>query len=282
MIFNPFAVIEWIEGNATEKSANEIAAVLDSAKLVYRLEADTFIYTREILDECQNKNDNIKVPQFKVLPVIEKGKYFTSVYGILAEKIPDFFKNKELPSYIKNVNDIPKTIPVCSVEKHVLHALRFKRQYPKRYQKRIDGFNKALSEDIEKKDEYFKNRKHYQNEWIKRHLKIDKILETFNPGISIDDALKLIDVKNCPAVNLYWGVREKRMRSGNPPEDNDVDDYMFLPVVPYADIILTERNLREFILQADRALETKVFSDVVEATKVLKDQNLSFASPNEQ
>jgi hypothetical protein len=45
---------------------------------------------------------------------------------------------------------------------------------------------------------------------------------------------------------------------------------MLLPVVPYADLVLTDNNLREFILQADRNLGSKVFSEVSDALNALE------------
>lgn len=114
-----------------------------------------------------------------------------------------------------------------------------------------------------------RDRDRYRMDWITRFLKVDRILRAFNPGIDVDDVLPKIDVKYCRAVDLYWKVREKRMKSGNPPNDNDVDDYLFLPVVPYVDIILTERNLRAFILQADKTLESRVFHNASDAAQAL-------------
>ena len=122
------------------------------------------------------------------------------------------------------------------------------------------------------KNEYFNDRRRYQKDWIKRFLKIDRILRTFNPAIDVDSVLDNIDIRECPAVDLYWTVREKRMRSGIPPNDNDVDDYMYIPVIPYADIVLIERQLRGFVLQADRSLESKVFSNVGDALSALENQ----------
>jgi hypothetical protein len=145
----------------------------------------------------------------------------------------------------------------------------WKEKNPKTYQERIGGFKASMTEDIKRRDEFFANHTQYQKEWIKRHLKIDRILRAFNPGIDVDDVLPKIDVNYCQAVDLYWKVREKRMMSGNPANDNDVDDYLFLPVVSYADIILTERNLRAFILQADKTLESKVFHNVSDAAQAL-------------
>ena len=66
------------------------------------------------------------------------------------------------------------------------------------------------------------------------------------------------------------------MRSGNPPEDNDVDDYMSIPVVPYADVVLTERNLRAFILQADENLKSKVFYKATDAVAQLEDEGFGW------
>ena len=165
---------------------------------------------------------------------------------------------------------------MVSVRKWVEETLRWKERNPETYHERIDAFIASLSEDIARRDEYFRDRQRYQKDWIKRFLKVDKILKAFNPEINVDGVLDRINTENCLAVSLYWAVREKRMRSGNQPQDNDVDDYLFLPVVPYADIVLTESNLREFILQADRNLESKVFSRVGDALSALEKQGFTW------
>jgi hypothetical protein len=269
IIFNPFAALEWIEGNATLASASQIAAVIDSAKLKYVLEADTFVYTREILDQCHQQDQNIRVPDFPVIQNLSDNSTLSSALGILIADVPDYLKENQREHFEKQM-PFPTKVPTFSARTWVEETFKWKQKNPKIAQERIDGFNAALSEDIKRQNEYFAAPQQYRKDWIKRYLKIDKILKAFNPQIDIDGILDRIDVTKCPAVKIYWNIREKRITSGNPPQDNDVDDYIFLPVVPYADIVLTERNLRAFILQANNSLKSKVFAKATETVKALE------------
>jgi len=276
LIFNPYAAMEWVERNATIERANEIAAVVDSARLKYMLEADYLVYTREILDQSREQNPSINVPDLPpILQNISDNSTFYSARGILVNQVPDYLEENEL-GQLERKRGTPIEVQIVSVRQWVEHTLRWKRENPEIYHERVNGFKASLSEDIERKQEYFSNRQQYRKEWIKRFLKIDRILRAFNPRIDVDEILDKFEVKNCPAVNLYWTVREKRMRSGNPPEDNDVDDYMFLSVVPYADIVLTERNLRAFILQANKSLESKVFSNACDFLNALENEGFTY------
>jgi hypothetical protein len=275
LIFNPYAVLEWVEGKATIDSAREIAAVVDSAKVKYELEADYIVYTREILDQCHQQDQDIRIPDFPILQKLSDNKSISSVPGILATKVPDYLEEGNLERF-KQDGKIPIDIPIFSVQEWTEETLNWKKKNPKTYQERIDGFKTSLSEDIERKDEYFIDRQKYRKDWIQRYLKIDRILISFNDGIDVDNVLDKIDCEKCQAVNLYWKVREKRMKSGNPPKDNDIDDYGFIPVVPYADIVLTERNLQEFIFQADISLKKKVFSKATYAFNAIKNKGYSW------
>lgn len=55
----------------------------------------------------------------------------------------------------------------------------------------------------------------------------------------------------------------------NPHKKNDVDDYMFIPIVPYADVVLIETKFKNNIIQADNSLKTKVFCKVGNALDAL-------------
>ncbi len=275
LIFNPYAALEWVEGRATIDSAREIAAVVDSAKVKYVFEADYIVYTREILDQCHQQGQDIRIPDFPILQKLSDNESISSVLGILATKVPDYLEEDKLERFKQN-GKIPIDIPVVSVREWGEETLNWKEKNPKTYQGRVDDFKLSLLEDINRKDEYFNDRQRYRKDWIKRLLKVDKILKAFNPGVDVDGILEKIDMKNCPAVSLYWEVREKRMKSGKPPEDNDVDDYVFLPVIPYADLILMEKELRGYILWADSGLESKVFSDTGDFLNALKNQGFTW------
>lgn len=275
LIFNPYAALEWVEGEATTNSACEIAAIVDSAKLKYILEADYLVYTREILNQYRDQNLNIRVPDFPVIQNLSDSSSLSSALGILLAQIPDYLEENKRAQLEQKI-PFPTKVPLFSTQQWVEGTLDWRQRNPETCQKRIDGFKDSLSEDIARKGEYFSDPQRYRKEWMKRFLKIDRILKAFNPQDDVDSVLDKIDVTKCPAVKLYWSVREKRMNSGNPPQDNDVDDYMFLPVVPYADIVLTEHNLREFIRQADNNLMSKVFSKASDALSALENQGFSY------
>jgi hypothetical protein len=131
-------------------------------------------------------------------------------------------------------------------------------------------------EDITRKGEYYADRQRYRRDWIKRLLKIDRILKAFNPGVDVDSVLDNTDITNCSSIQLYWKVREKRMEYNNPPKDTDVGDYIFLSGVPYADIILLENKMRNLILKADNSLKVKVFYKAADALKAIKNQAFTY------
>ena len=273
IIFNPYATLEWVEGNATGESASDIAAVVDSARVKYIVEADYLgVYTQEVLVQCQKQKADIRVPNLPpVLQNISDNSTFQSTLGILVRDVPDYLEKDKLEQ-IQRKGELPITVPALSAGEWTKETFIWKEKNEKLYQDRVAGFKDSLSEDIARQDKYFSNPRQYRRDWIKRLLKIDKILRAFNPGIDVDTILEGIDIGDCPAITLYWTVREKRMRSCLPPNDNDVDDYAYIPVIPYVDVVLIEKQLRAFILQADKSLESKVFSKVTDALSALENQ----------
>ncbi len=125
VVFSDFAALEWIAGRATEQSAQEIAAVVDSAKLQYRLEGDAFVYTSEVLAECSRQNANIRVPALPVLQVrIPDGTVHSSL-GMLAQEVPGFLQDDDRPAHLQG--EIPPAeVPVLPAAKYVAGAVRFK------------------------------------------------------------------------------------------------------------------------------------------------------------
>jgi len=275
IIFNQAATLEWVEGKATEETASEIAAVFDSAKLKYLLEADKLIYTCEVLDLCHKENPSIQVPDLPIFQKLSDNITFFSARGILVNQVPDYLGENEL-GQLEKKEGTPTEVQIASVRQWVEETLKWKHKNSEPYQEIINAFKASLSEDIAQKVEYFNDPQGYRNGWLKGYLKIDRILKAFNPQIDVDSILDKIDATKCPAIDLYWKVREKRMKSGNPPKDNDVYDYIYIPVVPYADFVLIEKNLRAFILQADQSLEAKVFSMASDALTALENQKFTY------
>ncbi|HCO94224.1 MAG TPA: hypothetical protein DIU00_09780 [Phycisphaerales bacterium] len=271
LIFNPYAALEWVEGNATKESASGIAAVVDSAQVKYMIDADYLVYTQEVLAQCHNQNPYIDVPDLPpVLQNISDKSTFRSALGILVRDVPDYLEKDRLEQ-IQRIGKFPITVPTFSAGDWTEKTFNWKQSNKGIYQERIDGFRDSLLRDIELKEEYFGDRERYRTDWLKRYLKIDRILMSLNQGIDVDVVLKDLDTENCCALKLCWAVREKRMESQKPPKDNDADDYMFLSIIHYSDLILMERELRDYILWADNSLESKVFSNPSDFLKALKE-----------
>jgi len=271
-------VLEWVEGKATEESASKISAVVDSAKLKYILEADYLIYTREILDQCCQQDQNLQVPDFRILQNLSDNSTFSSALGILATQVPDYLEENQRKRF-QQKGQIPVKIPVVSVRLWVEETFKWKENNLETYRKRVVDFNSSFSEDIKGKEGYFANPRQYQKGWIKGFLKVDRILRAFNPHINdggINDILDRVDSIKCEAVNLYWKVREERMEYGNPPKDTDVGDYIFLSGIPYADIVLMEDKLRGSILKVDSSFKSKVFSNAGDCLNALKKQGFFY------
>jgi len=267
IVFNLQSPIEWLDGSATMEGAGKIAAVIDSARLKYLLESDQLIYTREILDECLRINPNLKIPKFPTLQPLQDKQTIPSSLGIIVKEVPGYFTKQELEKH--GNPQFPVEIAIISASECPTKALNFRQQESKEFQKRDERFKRSMMRDINGMDEYFNNPEYYQLEWMKRVLKIDRILAV-NPSIDIDDILKRVNIDNCPAFSLRRKVWENWMKHGDIPQENDYDDYIYLPVIPYVDIALIERQLCGHIIQADNKLKSKVFCKAVDVERALK------------
>ncbi|MBN2181071.1 MAG: hypothetical protein JW715_04095 [Sedimentisphaerales bacterium] len=265
LIFNPAQTMDWIGGGATMQSINEIAAVIDSASLKYTMPTEVFgACTQEVLDQCKEQNPGIQTPDLPLIPQnISDNCTFRSSLAILANQVPGYTKAK-LPQ-----GGFPEKIPVSTAAEWVERIFK-KEQKTGCFQRRRDSFMKRFNYDIEHKDEYFKNPKPHRLDFIKEELKVNEILEHFNPGVNVDNIIEKIDIEKCHALNLLIQCHEIRLQEGKPfRKENDVNDYIFIPIVPHADFMLIEITFKNTIIEADNSLKTKVFSKVSNFLKVL-------------
>jgi hypothetical protein len=272
LVFLQAASLDWVDGDATEDSAREIAQVLDSAKLQYLFESDTLVYLREILDECHRLHPGLNVPDFNILHLLSDGGSYEPAELKIADLVPDYFCEGAQQAFSKLVKTGVTRVPIASVQTHVKETILWKQRNPEIYKKRVKGFKEMLSEDIEGCKEYLADPESFHIAWVKGFLKADKVLVACNDGFTPEDAadiLKGLDLQRCRSVSLYFKAHEHRMRAGHAPADNEVDDWFILPVVSYADLVLVDRGFRDFILRADRSLESKVFANAADAAKVL-------------
>ncbi len=260
VVFSILAPLDWIDGKATEESANEIASIIDSAKLHYLYEGDTWAYVAEVLRECTRLDSTLDLPDLPILHPLSQDRSFKPTLSFLAN-VPDYLE----------ATSIPTVIYAPTARDFVVEAVRYKAQNLHVYQERVDGYRAALEQDIKHASLLSKGMGAFVLDWLKRFLKIDKVLEAHKPGIDADSLLENIQLERCPAVELWFTAREKRVRAGHPPDDNDVDDWMFLPVVPYVDLVLADRRFCTFLWQANETLRSWVTADPNQVRQILSD-----------
>jgi len=272
VVFLEAAALDWVDGKATEDSAREIAQVLDSAKLLYLFEFDTWVYLREVLDECVRLHRDLRVPQYDIFHLLSDGGSYEPALLKIARCIPNDISESAQASFAAVIESGVTQIPVVSVRQHVIGALLWKKRNPDTYKERVENFKEMLSEDIKGANGYFTDPTRFHTAWLKGFLKADKVLVACNDGLTTEDAADILahlDLERCPSVWLYIKAHEHRMRAGYPPTDNEGDDWSILPIVPYVDVILIDRGFREFVIRADSSLEAKVFANAADAAKAL-------------
>lgn len=268
LIFEPTMAIEWVDGNATIDSANEIADVIESAKLQYEIEFDTFVYLREVLSELNRLDSTLCLPEYEIMHVRIAGKSVRRAMGVLRSTVPEFFDEGEL---IPGSESLPVEMPFCPARWHVGQSWKFKHDRPATCRERVDGHIAAYEQD--RAAFLVRNKKPPQPDdlidWMKRNLKVDRILKKLNASDDIEHLLRSVEIERCPAIALFIKAHDKRIRAGNNAHENDSDDWSSVSIVPYADLVLTERSLRAFILQAEPSLDSKVTHDPNHAVTVL-------------
>jgi len=269
IVFSPAAPLDWVDGKATVESAKELAEVVDSARLQYEIEKDSFVFLHEIQAELRRLEPSIRLPDFDVLFVRDIAKAARRALSVLKNNVPGFFEPREL---LHPDVELPNEIEFAPAAEHVERAYICKTERPAVYQERVDGHKAAYHHDIDalagrhKKD--FTSAENLG--WMKRFVRADRVVAALNPGLPVDELLARVDVMRCPAVNLFLEAHLQRVRAGHAVQDNDVDDWMIVHIVPHADVVLTERKLAHFIRQADPTLGERVTHDPKRAIELLR------------
>lgn len=269
IIFSPAAPFDWVDGKATIESAKEIAEVVDSARLQYEIETDSFVFLYEIQAELRRLEPGIRLPDFEVLLLRDVNKAVPRALPVLKNLVPGFFDPGDLrdPEF-----EYPKEIPFSTVAEHVERAYLCKTERPTVYQERVDGHKAAYQHDLEalagKRNKSLTSADHLG--WMKRFVRVDRVVAALNPDLAVDKLLSRVDLTKCPAVNLFLNAHLARVKAKPPVHENDVDDWMIVHIVPFADVVLTERKLAHFIRQADSSLGNNVTHDPERAMDMLR------------
>lgn len=269
LVFTGCSAVEWSEGRASYESALEIAEVIDSARLKYLCEPDSIVFAAEVLRECARQDSKLEVVDLPILHTLIAGAHICPAFGILASAVPDFFDPEDIPPHLKGSKPTLR-VPVIQAYEWVQRAFFFKQNQPSVLKERIDGYRAAFEQDRSCADSGMKMGTRDRIEFLKRFARLDRILLALNPKCDVDAILERVELSRCPALRLWILAREQVLRAGKPPSDNDVDDWLFLQVVPYVDLVLTDRHFRAILIQADRNLASRVLADPPKAQKLLE------------
>jgi hypothetical protein len=269
LLFYSVAALEWVDGNATVESAKEIAAVVDSAPLQYEFEIDNFVFLYEIQAELRRLEPNIRLPPIEFLSLRDFKRPYVRANEVLRDEVPSYF-DSQAPAMPDT--ELPSENSFLTAAECVDWAFHFKAEHPDEYRERVEGHKAAYKHDVDaiggRPGKSLKRQEIVG--WMKRFVRIDRVVAGLNPGAPIDELLANVDITRCPAVDLFLKAHMKRVRAAGAVKDNDVGDWMFVPVVPYADLVLTERNLAGFLHQADHTLKAKVTHNPNRAREVLR------------
>jgi hypothetical protein len=249
------AALEWTENKRTDSQAQHLARIFETAPLVYIFYGDCPVFTYEVLAECRRVKPEIILPELPLLPLAGK----KDAWDVLLE-IPGYLTKEEIE--INKATGDPD--PATSFSEVVSQTHSYTVKFPDRCRKRSEGFAEAWARAPESPET-----------WMNSFLRIDKIIEAYNPNYTNEDVSKVlgqVDIKRCPAILLNNAARAlARKRYETPRTENEVDDWMFVPVVPYADLVLADNALADWLWRADPTLKNKVFSDPCKAVQRLKE-----------
>ena len=257
VIFSIAASLEWFDGNASLQRALQIGRVLDSAKLIYVMDLDKLVYTGEILRECKRIEPQLHIPEIPAIRVYNPGQVVPHMLHFLLNRVPGYAEDGDVPREYEG-QELPEQYLAKSVADYVKSAFAWKQDHPEVYCERIDGYRASLQGDIDAARPNLELTKKERVDWFTRYLKVDRIIAAWNPGVDAAHLVERIALENCPATNLWLTARQYRIRSARQAPKGEGDDWQFLPAVVYGDLILTDRNFRESLLQADRTLAEKI------------------------
>lgn len=86
------------------------------------------------------------------------------------------------------------------------------------------------------------------------------LLATIHPNVEPDHLWSNIDFARCPCLSLWSGFWWRMVNNQSKADRTDPVDVSLLPVYCYSDLALTERRMCHHVVEADRAMESRVFA----------------------
>jgi len=242
--------------------------VVDSAQLSFELEIDGFIFSHEFLVEAHHVEASLTLPRFEILPTRKINQLAERAVSILMNDCPQFFDGEPLPD---GATEMPRAVPFLNARACVDRGWKLKTESPGFTQSGLRDFGPRLVVTLPPWRHESSGRMPLTISSPGEAIYKNRGLEGYNSNVDVDAILIRLDISRCPATKLYLEARKKRAQADRQAiMDNDVDDWMYVPVVPYADVVMTERNLASYLRQADPCVDEKVTHDPKRAVSLLQ------------
>ena len=240
LTFYPVLLIEWLDGCANDQNAEEIAAVLDSAQNLVRVEMSFFTFKLEILAAVRQRFPQLPV---RSVPILQP-----------------------MGTCENAVNALRHVDPIAQRMASSAGGRSFR--FPPTAREQIVGAREYVDEEIQE----FPTWQQFVTECrsvqpdVRAFMQVmalravEPILPNLWPGQSPEQIVQAADLERCRGFTLRTKVLRQYIWSSAKVKHNDILDVDQAHIPAYADFVLTERRMRHLYHTADSHLESVVFS----------------------
>ena len=243
-MFYPFLLFEWVDGCPSDRNAQEIAAVLDSAQKLLRIEMSFCTFKLEILDllrEC--------CPQLQDRSTLIVQRMDSPENAINALRDVDPVATQIASSTGDGTFMLPATAAGW-----ISDARKIVEKYPDQFRQHFATWQTFIAEcgecDFQKSAFLL----------VRASKSVEDILPTLFPGRDPDELLQNVDLRSCRGMSLHSRVLWQYIRLNRKLKENDILDLDQAHIPAYADLVLTEKMMKALFWQADERLQSSVFS----------------------
>ena len=258
LCFYPVLLIEWVDGCVSDRNAQQIASVLDSARHLLRIETSLFVFKLELLNALR-----LHFPQLPVahVPIVQPIGGADSARKALRQF--DCIAAEPAASTAENELILPPT-----AAEWIPAARKFVAQLPNLMRELFEIWQEFIGEcggvDFD----------HSALLLPMALASVRGILANLFPDQAPEHILQQIDFGSCRGFCLRTRVLYHYIRLNSKLKENDILDLDQSHIPAYADLVLTEGRMRELYHQANRRLESSVFSSPTELVDRLNEVRL--------
>ena len=244
LTFYPFLLFEWVDGCPSDRNAQEIAAVLDSAQNLLRIEMSFFTFRLEILDLLRECCPQL---QHRSIPIVQPMDSPDNAVNALRDVDPVATQIASL------TGDGTFMLPATAVE-WIPDARKIVEKHPDQFHQHFATWQTFVAEcgECEFQKSAFL--------LFRASKSVEDILPTLFPGRDPAELLEDVDLRSCRGLSLHSRVLWQYIQLHRKLKENDILDLDQAHIPAFANFVLTERMMKALFRQAGANLQSSVFS----------------------